>query len=254
MRAMAKLVQRCPHARLLIVGDGEERTAIESLVSELNLGQQVQLLGTRRDIPQLLAAADIFLLTSVSEGIPLTLIEAMAAGLPCVSTSVGGTAEVVADGKTGFLVRAGDAAAFELIMRRYNQRLYRLARGILRAGAEAEDVVQESYVRAYERLGDFVGPNGFSAWLGTIVVNEALGRLRRRGRVISIDDYVTGANGGEGVRLVEIARDAVREGMALDRDPRARDIPLVTTTGDNTEWCRGAAVLAIQAHVLPAAR
>src|SRR5262249_28468615 len=65
----------------------------------------------RRDVGRLLCAADVFLLTSVSEGIPLTLIEAMAAGLPVVSTDVGGTAEVVADGQTGYLVPAKDDAA-----------------------------------------------------------------------------------------------------------------------------------------------
>ena len=100
-------------------------------------------------------------------------------------------------------VRAGDPAAFELIMRRYNRRLYRLARGILKNGPEAEDAVQEAYVRAYERLADFVGPDGFSAWLGRIVVNEALGRLRRRGRVVSFDDYVNGADGESDVRRIE---------------------------------------------------
>jgi RNA polymerase sigma-70 factor (ECF subfamily) len=86
-------------------------------------------------------------------------------------------------------VRAGDLAAFELIMRRHNQRLYRLARGILRNASEAEDVVQEAYVRSFEKLGDFIGPEGFAAWLGQIVVNEALGRLRKHGRVISFEDY-----------------------------------------------------------------
>jgi RNA polymerase sigma-70 factor (ECF subfamily) len=91
--------------------------------------------------------------------------------------------------------RAGDAAAFELIMRRYNQRLYRLARGILRNGAEAEDAVQETYLRAYEKLADFVGPTGFASWLGRIVINEALGRLRKSGRVVSLDDYVKGPAG-----------------------------------------------------------
>ncbi|MCI0429680.1 MAG: RNA polymerase sigma factor [Rhodospirillales bacterium] len=100
-------------------------------------------------------------------------------------------------------VRAGDSAAFELIMRRYNRRLYRLARGVLKNGAEAEDAVQEAYVRAYEKIADFIGPNGFSAWLGRIVVNEALGRLRKRGRVISFDDYARGAEGGADVRRIE---------------------------------------------------
>jgi RNA polymerase sigma-70 factor (ECF subfamily) len=100
-------------------------------------------------------------------------------------------------------VRAGDPATFELIMRRYNRRLYRLARGILKNGPEAEDAVQEAYVRAYERLADFIGPDGFSAWLGKIVVNEALGRLRKRGRVVSFDDYVNGADGESDVRRIE---------------------------------------------------
>lgn len=56
--------------------------------------------------------------------------------------------------------------------------------------------------------------------------------------------------GGEGVRLIEVARTAIEEGISADRDPRARTVPLVTTTGDNTEWCRGAAAIAIQTHVL----
>ena len=74
-------------------------------------------------------------------------------------------------------VRAGDAAAFELIMRRHNQRLFRLARSVLMDRAEAEDVVQETYVRAFAKLDDFRGPEGFSAWLARIAYNEALGSL-----------------------------------------------------------------------------
>jgi RNA polymerase sigma-70 factor (ECF subfamily) len=95
-------------------------------------------------------------------------------------------------------VRTGDLAAFELIMRRHNQRLYRLARGILRNGGEAEDAVQEAYVRSFEKLDDFVGPDGFAAWLGRIVVNEALGRLRKQARVISLEEYTSGPVGGRG--------------------------------------------------------
>jgi len=108
-----------------------------------------------------------------------------------------------ADARLIARVRAGDAVAFELIMRRYNQRLFRMARSILRNEPEAEDVVQESYVRAYEKIDDFIGPAGFSAWLGRIVVNEALGRLRTRGRVISLDDYGDGPGNGADIRRIE---------------------------------------------------
>ena len=86
-------------------------------------------------------------------------------------------------------VRAGDPVAFELIMRRYNRRLFRLVRSMLRNEAEAEDVVQEAYVRAYTKLGDFIGPHGFSSWLCRIAINEALGRLRQKNRVISLEEY-----------------------------------------------------------------
>jgi RNA polymerase sigma-70 factor, ECF subfamily len=100
-------------------------------------------------------------------------------------------------------VRAGDAVAFELIMRRYNRRLFRLARSIVRNAAEAEDVVQETYLRAYARCHEFRGPHGFSAWLTRIAANEALGRLRSRSRVISLDGYLSGAGGDADVRRIE---------------------------------------------------
>ncbi len=92
-------------------------------------------------------------------------------------------------------VRAGDAVAFELIMRRHNRRLFRLARSILRSGPEAEDVVQETYVRAYASLDQFVGPHSLAAWLARIATNEALGRLRGWGRVVSLEQYAGGEDG-----------------------------------------------------------
>jgi glycosyltransferase involved in cell wall biosynthesis len=110
IRAFAAVAAEHPAARLLIAGDGEERDAIEQLIDSLGLRSRITLLGTRRDVPRLLAAGDLFLLSSISEGIPLTLIEAMAAGLPCVSTDVGGVSEVVVHGQTGLLARAGDSA------------------------------------------------------------------------------------------------------------------------------------------------
>lgn len=115
----------------------------------------------------------------------------------------GPDASALADAALVDRVRLGDPAAFELIMRRYNQRLYRLARGILRSGAEAEDAVQETYLRVFEKLADFVGPNGFASWLGKIAINEALGRLRKRSRVVSLDDYVKNGESGVGHRNVE---------------------------------------------------
>jgi RNA polymerase sigma-70 factor (ECF subfamily) len=87
------------------------------------------------------------------------------------------------DASEGGLVRralARDEAAIRAIMKANNRRLYRLARGILRNDAEAEDVVQETYVRAFTRLEDFRGESGLSTWLSRIAINEALGRLRRQ--------------------------------------------------------------------------
>jgi RNA polymerase sigma-70 factor, ECF subfamily len=100
-------------------------------------------------------------------------------------------------------VRAGDAAAFELIMRRHNRRLFRLARSVLRNGAEAEDVVQATYVQAYAKLDEFVGPQGFAAWLGRIALNEALGRARAWGRVVALDDYVSAGEGDPATRRID---------------------------------------------------
>jgi len=84
--------------------------------------------------------------------------------------------------------RAGEIALFELLMRRYNQRLYRIARAIVGDASEAEDVVQDAYVRAYEHLDQFAGRARFSTWLTRIAVHEASARLRRRGRYMGIDD------------------------------------------------------------------
>ncbi len=79
-------------------------------------------------------------------------------------------------------VLGGDVQAFAILVRRYNQRLFRLARGIVGDDQEAMDVLQESYVRAFASLGSFNGPDGFPTWLYVIVRNEALSQLRRRRR------------------------------------------------------------------------
>jgi glycosyltransferase involved in cell wall biosynthesis len=106
--AFAVLRKRSPTATLLIVGDGPDRPAIERQIAELGLTEDVQLLGDRDDVPALLRSARCLLLTSDYEGCPLTVIEAMAAGLPVVATSVGGVPELVEHDETGLLARAGD--------------------------------------------------------------------------------------------------------------------------------------------------
>jgi glycosyltransferase involved in cell wall biosynthesis len=111
LRCLARVTREALTARLILVGDGPEDAAIRTQVEQLGLAQSVLFLGLRKDVAQLLRAADLFLLSSVSEGIPLAVIEAMCAGLPVVSTEVGGTAEVVRDGHTGMLAAAGDDAA-----------------------------------------------------------------------------------------------------------------------------------------------
>src|SRR5204863_8454104 len=79
-------------------------------------------------------------------------------------------------------VLAGDVASFEILMRRHNQRLYRIGRAILRNDAEAEDAMQDAYVRAYEHLQQFEGRAKFSTWLSRIAVNEALARRKSFGK------------------------------------------------------------------------
>lgn len=87
---------------------------------------------------------------------------------------------------------AGDGAAFEVLMRRYNRLLFRTARSIVRNDAEAEDAVQEAYLRAWRALGDFRARSRLSTWLVRIVANEALGRLRRSGaHVIPLEAAMT---------------------------------------------------------------
>lgn len=105
-------------ARLAIVGDGPERAALERLAQELGIGGRVAFLGERRDTPELLNAFDLYSLTSISEGMNLTLLEAMASGLPVVATGVGGNTEIVREGETGYLVPSADADAMQQRLRR----------------------------------------------------------------------------------------------------------------------------------------
>ena len=102
-------------------------------------------------------------------------------------------------------VRGGETALYEILMRRYNQRLYRVARAILRDDSEAEDVMQAAYVRAYQYLGQFEGRAPFAIWLTRIAVHEALGRLRQRGRNLQFDD--SDPDGDVSMKVLDTALD-----------------------------------------------
>lgn len=102
-----------------------------------------------------------------------------------------GTGEDLTDDAVVACVRAGDTPRFELIMRRYNRRLYRAARAILRDDDEAKDALQEAYVQAYMHLDQFQGRAKLSSWLTRITVNEALRRARRRDRVGEVEKQMS---------------------------------------------------------------
>ena len=84
-------------------------------------------------------------------------------------------------------VLGGELQIFEVLMRRYNQRLFRAARSILKTDAEAEDVVQDAYVRAYQHLNQFEGRASFATWLTRIAVNEALARKRKQQQLVQME-------------------------------------------------------------------
>src|SRR5262245_46975764 len=112
------------------------------------------------------------------------------------------------------LARAGDASVFRAILQRHNRRLYRVARGVLGDDAEAEDVVQETYVKAFENLVLFRGESSLATWLTRIAINEALGRKRKRRPTTDLSDLDMIDEQGE-------ARVLTFPGVRMDSNPEA---------------------------------
>lgn len=112
LRALATLRDQGTRATLLVAGDGPEREKIQDLALQLGLtGHEIRFLGFRNDVLDLLSASDFFVLPSHTEGLPLSLLEAMAHRLPVVATPVGGIPEVIRDGHTGLLVPVNEPPA-----------------------------------------------------------------------------------------------------------------------------------------------
>jgi glycosyltransferase involved in cell wall biosynthesis len=150
VRAVALAAWDEPGLRLEIAGDGPCLPELEELVAELGVDERITFLGEIRDVPALLARASLFVLPSRSEGIPLTLLEAMARGLPAVATRVGGIPEVVVDGETGLLVPSGDPVALAQAIRRIR---HDPGRGLRMGQAGRQHVEQHFDIR--RMVGDY---------------------------------------------------------------------------------------------------
>jgi glycosyltransferase involved in cell wall biosynthesis len=116
IRAFARVSRSLQRSRLVIVGDGPERSALERLVTDLDMADKVTFTGFRSDVDAALRDADVFLMSSRYEGISIAMLEAMRSGLPIVATAVGGVPEMVADERTGLLVPSEDEQAFTAAM------------------------------------------------------------------------------------------------------------------------------------------
>ena len=106
INAFAQVFKDNPHARLLLVGDGDERSAMETLVSELNLKDAVIFTGFQTDTKKYMSLIDVYVLSSFSEGTSMTLLEAMSFSTCCIVTAVGGNVEIIKDRQNGFVVES----------------------------------------------------------------------------------------------------------------------------------------------------
>lgn len=143
--------------RLQFAGDGPLQRAAEALARELGVAQRVQFLGERSDVPALLAAADLFVLASRWEGLPICIIEAMRAGLPVIASDVGGVRELVAAGETGLLIPPGDpqtlAAALQRLIQNPELRQEMGSRGRQRFACEfTAEVMVKQTLQVYEQV------------------------------------------------------------------------------------------------------
>jgi glycosyltransferase involved in cell wall biosynthesis len=182
LRAMAAVIARQPLAHLVVLGRGALHDRLSAQAHELGIGHRVHLLGHREDVPRWVAAMDVFVLPSLSEGLPLSLLEAMAAARPVVATAVGGVPEVVQAGVTGFMVPPGSPVKLATrILTLLEDRALSAAIGAAAQAHVREAFSVERMTRDYRaiyrgvlrhrqhgvsRVGEPVGPIGDSALHG----------------------------------------------------------------------------------------
>lgn len=142
-----------PSPALLIAGSGPEEKNLKGLARELGIADKVYFMGERTDVPEVLQVMDVFVLPSIAEGISNTILEAMACGLPVVATRVGGNAELVDDGKSGVIFRAGDDTGLAATLFSYMDNRSLLEAHGLSARQRAKDLFSLSrMVKAYDKL------------------------------------------------------------------------------------------------------
>ncbi|MDQ3936432.1 MAG: glycosyltransferase [Actinomycetota bacterium] len=153
VRAAGELVRDHPRLRVLVAGEGPERAALEALIGELGLGATVTLLGLRSDVPDVLAALDVAVVSSSFEGTPLAVLEYMDAGLPVVASRVGGIPDLIEHERHGLLVEPGDPAALAAAVGGLLRETER-ARELGRAGRERRraEFSIDNTVRTLERM------------------------------------------------------------------------------------------------------
>jgi glycosyltransferase involved in cell wall biosynthesis len=155
--AVEPLLRATPELRVLLLGDGPQRAALDAQIRDGGLGDRVLLGGLVEDVAPYLRAADVFVLPSVGEGMPNALLEAMAAGLPCVASGIGGCTDVITDGRNGLLVPPQDSRALRQALARLlgdgdlRTRLGRAARERVLAGFSLSSMV-DAYEACYADL------------------------------------------------------------------------------------------------------
>jgi L-malate glycosyltransferase len=153
LQAIPRILQRLPDVHFLIVGDGPLHAQFKKRIEDENINTHVHMLGVRHDVPMILACSDLFVLASLSEGMPNVILEAMAAGVPIVATKVGSVPEIIENEEIGLLIPPADPQALALAVIELAKNPTKMARMSLLAQQKAiSEFSQDRNISAYESL------------------------------------------------------------------------------------------------------